>query len=133
MVIVDTNVIIDFLRQNPTRAQKSLLERLLEQRPHQEIAISLITVQELYVGKSTKKKEEVAKVLDLLDGFAHLEYTYEIAKRAGEIERDCGVTADFADIAIAATAIAHDIPLLTLNTKHFAHIPNLNLMYIEPT
>lgn len=33
----------------------------------------------------------------------------------------------FADQLIAATAIAHNVPLLTLNTKHFKGVEELTL------
>jgi predicted nucleic acid-binding protein len=35
---------------------------------------------------------------------------------------------DLADLLIAATAIAHNLDLATLNLKHFSKIPNLHLM-----
>jgi predicted nucleic acid-binding protein len=42
--------------------------------------------------------------------------------------RRIGKMVDFRDIPIAATAIEHQMPLKTLNTKHFVHIPDLELV-----
>jgi tRNA(fMet)-specific endonuclease VapC len=35
---------------------------------------------------------------------------------------------DLADILIGATALTHDIPLATLNTKHFERIKGLEII-----
>ncbi|KAF0238865.1 MAG: hypothetical protein FD181_588 [Prolixibacteraceae bacterium] len=35
---------------------------------------------------------------------------------------------DLADILIGATAMAYEMPIATLNLKHFERIENLNLM-----
>lgn len=35
---------------------------------------------------------------------------------------------EFRDIFIAATAIANNLPLLTLNEKHFSRVDNLSLV-----
>jgi predicted nucleic acid-binding protein len=35
---------------------------------------------------------------------------------------------DLADLLIAATAIAHNFDLATLNLKHFSKIPNLHIL-----
>jgi len=50
MVILDTNIIIDHLRQK----QESLFENLVNKINKNELAISVITIQELFTGKSTR-------------------------------------------------------------------------------
>ncbi len=122
MVIVDTNIVIDYLRMR----DKSLYEELFEQEK-ETIGISLITVQELFAGKSTRDRKEEEFLTALLSSLQLLPYTYEVAQLAGEILRDITDPIDFADAAIAATTITNDATLYTKNTKHYQKIKNLEL------
>lgn len=124
MVILDTSVIIDHLR---TKATKSLLMTVAEKEGTTNLAISTISIQELYTGKSTRNILSEQALKALLSPFKIHSYTYEIAILAGIIERDSQHLIGFADAAIAATAIHHQIPLLTLNTKDFEKITKLIL------
>ncbi|GAB4426523.1 MAG: hypothetical protein OHK0011_08070 [Turneriella sp.] len=59
-----------------------------------------------------------------------LDLTREIADLAGELYsdlRDRGRTIDNEDIIIAATAVVHDLPVATLNVRHFEGINKLRL------
>jgi len=57
-----------------------------------------------------------------------LSYTYEIARKAAEIDaklaRD-GTSISFSDIIIAATALHYKLTLVTRNLEHFSRIPEL--------
>ena len=123
MVIIDTNIIIDYLR----RKEKSSFESFFEQKDD-ELGISLVTIQELFSGKSTKDKEEEDFLLALLASLVIFPYTYEIAKLAGELIRNAKDPIEFPDAAIAATAIFHDAKLFTLNKRDFAKIAKLQLL-----
>lgn len=129
MVILDTNVIIDHLRQ-PKIRQSSLL-KIVRQQPKATLAISVISVQELYEGKSTQYEEKEQFLLATIAPLIMIPYTYEVAQRAGIIARDLAFTIEFADAAIAATAIVHQTSFFTLNKKHFAKIKNLNMINVE--
>lgn len=125
MVIIDTNIIIDHLRQH----QKiSLLQQLKKTDP--DIALSLISIQELFTGQSTKKTKNTNILLSLINSFEILPYDYQIAKNAGTINRDLKNPIAFADTTLAATAICYRCPLFTLNQKHFKNIPKLQLFKI---
>lgn len=126
MVILDTNILIDHLRR-PDK-ESSWIEKLSLQYPQETFAVSLLTVQELYQGKSTKDYAEDVLVAGLLGSMQVLFYTYDIAKRAGEITRDSKQNVAFADAGIAATAIEHKCPLSTLNKKDFQDTPGLILL-----
>lgn len=52
-------------------------------------------------------------------------YTYEVAQLAGAIARDLKQSLEFADAAIAATAIVNGAVLATFNKRHFAGIEDL--------
>lgn len=126
MVILDTNIIIDHLR---TPADKtSHLVEFVQVHPKETLAISMMSVQELYQGKSTLKEEKEKDLLATLSPLKTLPYTYEVAHLAGIITRNSSNLVSFADAAIAATTIVNNGELYTLNTKHFSDIPNLTLL-----
>ncbi len=125
MVILDTNIIIDHLRQAKTK--DSLLIKLAKQKPKEFLAISVVSIQELYEGKSTRSNREEQDLLATITPLKVLPYTYEIAKLAGEIARDLKHPIELADATIAATAIINGIQLFTLNKKDFRGIRNLEL------
>ncbi len=125
MVIVDTSVIIDHLRRS---AEDSVLIKLFENHAGQIFAVSVVTVQELYEGRSTRDEMKENRLLATLGSFEILPYNAEIAKMAGKIARDLANPIDFADAAIAATVIANNGELFTLNEKHFKDISGLELM-----
>lgn len=124
MVILDTSIIIDHLR---LPFAQSKIARLIKKQPQTELAISLLTIQELYQGQSTKKQAQAADLVTVLASLKVLPYTYDIAKLAGTIARDLPQPIELADAAIAATAIIHHCPLYTLNLEDFQSIPHLPL------
>lgn len=87
----------------------------------------MITIQELYAGQSSKIPEKESFFLAIMNYFKMLPYDREIAKLAGEIMRDVKSPVQFADAAIAATAIINGASLLTLNKKDFSGIKDLEL------
>jgi len=123
MVILDTSVIIDHLRQ---KTKNSLLRRLAVKYKNQ-MAVSVITLQELYEGQSTRDQVKENHMLSILTPLKILPYTEEVAKLAGILGRDNQGSADLADLAIAATAIVYKTPLATINTKHFSTLKGLDL------
>lgn len=125
MVVVDTNVIIDHLR---LRGQNSHLINVAEKLPQEKFALSVISIQELYEGKSTKEFIRVQEMLTTISLFKILAYTYEIAELAGTILRDLGRPIDFTNAAISATAIIDNCRLFTLNKKDFQGIKGLELI-----
>lgn len=126
MVVIDTNVIIDHLRQKGS--SDSQLSQLFNQIELTAAAISYMTIQELFAGQSTKNKEIEEWILKIINPYEILPYTFEVAKLAGEIERDSKNHIDFPDAAIAATAILQKASLFTLNKKDFKGIKGLQLI-----
>ncbi|OGG02164.1 hypothetical protein A2W14_06565 [Candidatus Gottesmanbacteria bacterium RBG_16_37_8] len=124
MVIIDTNIIIDHLRQ---RDKKDTDYMILARDSKSELAISVITLQELYSGSSTKKEEAEKLLLASIAPLKILPYTYEVSQFAGEIMRDSEKPIEFADAAIAATTIVYGGQLLTLDKKDFSHIKDLRI------
>jgi len=125
MVIIDTNIIIDFLRQ---KEKETILVGLVENLGKRNLAISIITVQEMYGGKSAALVKEEGIIKALFGSLEILPYNFETAKLAGEITRNNQTS--FADAAIAATSIFYGAQLATLNFKDFEKIKGLELYLV---
>ena len=127
-ILVDTSIIIEHLRLKDKT--KSVLYRILDKY---HLTISAITFFELQAGATTSQKEndilEILSVFDVRD----LPFTMDVAKKAGEIYRNNKARnqlLDMRDLFIGATALTYDLPIVTLNQKHFDRIANLNLIDI---
>jgi len=128
MVILDTNIIIDHLRSG---SSKSALSKLTQTLNLHELALSTISLQELYEGQSTKNKHKEADLFTLITPIQIIDYSSDIAILAGKIARDHAQPIELADAAIAATCLTHDAALATLNQKHLSLIKNLTLYPVK--
>lgn len=126
MVVIDTNIIIDHLRLPPGSETHFL--KILKLRPDDKFCISVISVQELYQGKTSLETPRENDILKTLDKLNILPYDFKTAKFAGGITRDSKRPIGLADAAIAATAITNKAPLATLNKKDFQGIPDLEFV-----
>lgn len=72
MVVLDTNIIIDHLRSPEGR--ETLLMKMAQKNTRENLAISVITVQELYEGQSTKEKEKENYLLATITPLKILSY-----------------------------------------------------------
>ena len=118
-MLFDTSVLIAHLRGD-IRATELLLSVPMAQR-----LASVLARVEIEGGMRSGKRASVA---GLLDGLRLVPVTDSIARRAGEHLRryrrsHSGI--DLVDYVIAATAEAHDVPLKTLNIRHFPMFPGL--------
>ncbi|MDO8497998.1 MAG: PIN domain-containing protein [bacterium] len=128
MVILDTNIIIDHLR---SKNDESLLMKLVKESKKEELGISVLTIQELYEGRSTQDEKKEEMMMTTIAPLKIYSYTYEIAKLAGEIARDIDKPIEFVDAGIAATAIVTGSKLCSLNKKDFSDIQDLMLHEID--
>lgn len=126
MIILDTNIIIDHLRMRGTK--ESELMKFAKKHVKEDLAISVVSIQELYEGQSTLNENKEEYLLATITPLKILPYTYQTAQLAGEIARDLKNPIEFADAAIAATSIFNGALLYTLNKKHFLGIKNLELI-----
>ncbi|PIS07100.1 hypothetical protein COS66_03730 [Candidatus Berkelbacteria bacterium CG06_land_8_20_14_3_00_43_10] len=129
MVVLDTSIIIDHLRQS--KQAESWLMKIVSKMSKSNLALSMVTIQELYEGKSTLNPQKEHYLLSTIAPLTVIPYTYEVAQLAGELARDCGRPIELADAAIAATAVAHGAQLATLNSKDFIGIRNLDLFDLK--
>ncbi len=99
-------------------------------------AISVITIVELAHGEARAETPHRAHkrsvfLTDLQDVLKIVPVTGAIARRAGQLEgalATAGNKLAFADVLIAATAMALDATVVTRNTRHFDRIPGLRVV-----
>ncbi len=124
MVILDTNIFIEFLRASDK--SKTLLFAVAE-TPN--LCISAITHYELLMGATSESKKNDVKLLT--ETLTILPFDVVVSEKAAEIYRTLkqqNKLIEFRDIFIGATAIAHQTPLKTLNKKHFQRIEGIILI-----
>ena len=96
----------------------------------------LIIIGELYKGayRSTKQKEILTQIREkILPELTVLPFDVNTAKIYGQIYTELekkGQIIAHPDLQIAATAIQHNLELVTGNIKHFARISRLAINYI---
>jgi predicted nucleic acid-binding protein len=106
-VLVDSDILIDHLRG----------ARPLPTFP---LACSTITRCELFAGRD---KPEVLH--RLLGEMQEIEVNSAIAERGGILKRTLQLATP--DALIAATALEHELPLMTRNQRHFGLVDGLDL------
>jgi predicted nucleic acid-binding protein len=92
-----------------------------------ELYVSAISRFETVRGMRDREKKAT---FALLDSLKTVDVTREIVDQAGELVRSWkthGKTFDDADALIAASAILHDLTLITTNPKHFP-MPELTVL-----
>ncbi len=122
-ILVDTSVVIDHFRKK--NKSKSLLYELSKVNT---LFLSAISKFEFLVGTKTSQIPQTVKIIE---GFYILSFNSNAANIASNIAKKLKAQnriIEFRDIFIAATAIANDIPLSTLNVKHFERIDGLELI-----
>lgn len=121
-IIIDTDIIIDFLRGNPLAISH------FKNESHQ-ICFSAISVAEIYVGIKSKKEEiEVDRLFSI---FPVIATTNEIAREAGKLVKQYrpSYAVELPDALIAATCLMCSAELHTLNVKHYPMFKNLRPPY----
>lgn len=122
-ILIDTSVVIDHFRKK--NKEKSLLYKLAKENT---LFLSAISKFEFLVGA---KPTQIRQTKEIIEGFYVLSFNSHVADVASDISKKLKAKnkiIEFRDIFIAATAIANDIPLSTLNIKHFERIDNLELI-----
>lgn len=106
---------------------------LIENVSPSGLAVSLISYGELYEGAYYARDREgsLAGLHAFLEGKELLPVTAAVAARfaivRGALSRPLRQQIGDMDLLIAATALTHDLTLLTRNLRDFQHVPNLRL------
>lgn len=120
--LVDTDVLIDYLRGTPGAV------KFLEAQAGEALAISAMSVAEIYAGARPEEKPGIADFLRLFDCIA---IDPDIARRGGALRQQYRAShgTGLADALIAATAVELDLRLATLNVRHYPMFPKLKPAY----
>ena len=124
-ILVDTDVLIDFLRG---REQAVSFVKLESDR----IILSSIIVAELYAGVRGGKDDTEQTALErFLALFRIVPVTASIARLGGLYKRDYGKShgISLADAVVAATATLENAELKTLNVKHYPMFSSIEPAY----
>lgn len=124
--LIDTNILIYRLK-NMGNVNDNFLKY-----QNEPMSVSVVSYGELVYGaeKSKSVEKNLKTVHEIKDIFPLTDITADVMDVFGGIKahvQKIGKPTDDMDLLIAATAIANEMTLVTHNTKHFEHIPNLKL------
>lgn len=129
-VLIDTSVIVDAERRGGTR--------LRAVTGGEDRAISVVTASELLHGvhraaDATVRMRRLSYVERVIERLEPLPISMHVARAHAEIwarlEAD-GALIGAHDLWIAATALAHGMPVVTLNARHFERVPGLQVLAV---
>lgn len=127
-IVLDTTIIVRHLRG---RKDETTLIRKLQEVSN--VATTIVTAFELYYG--AYKSENTAKNLAAAKGFLStlevLDLNDESVRIAGKVMADLeskGIALDPRDVLIGAIAAENGYSVMTLNSRHFERIPDLQVI-----
>lgn len=115
--LLDTNVVSEIARVRPNAGVLAWASRVTAH------AISIVTIEEIRFGLAANPSPRIEAFMNAF--FAsemHYPITSDVAFRAGNLRGSFqrqGATREQADMLIAATAQAHNLTLVTRNTRDF--------------
>jgi predicted nucleic acid-binding protein len=117
--LVDTNIIVDSLRQNS--AAQEYLDSL------KSWSYSVISAMEIFAGARDKK--EISALEKFFAAYREVPLSGDIGTKGRDIMKTYAKSEglDPMDALIAATAVSEDLTLVTRNRKHFRAIKGLSL------
>lgn len=123
-LVIDTSLIIEHLRKQ--NKHQSTLFKIF---PHYSLYVPTIVEFELFSGANNSQKQK--EIREILKQCNSLPFTSDVAQQAGflfQTLRQSNQLVEIRDILIAATAVTNNLPLMTLNKKHFQRIHGLRLI-----
>ncbi len=126
-VLIDTSIVIEYLR-----SQNRKVSAFVKLFKDNDLCISAISIFELYNGATNESKKHDIEILCY--ELENIDFDTDTAKTASEIYRNLrskNKIIEFRDILISATAIRYNLPIATLNVKHFERIENLQLISLK--
>jgi tRNA(fMet)-specific endonuclease VapC len=124
--LLDTDTCVYWLRGHEA------VRRHLTAATPEAVLISAITLAELYYGAACSAQPEAnhRAVNDFVAGMPVLTMDFQIARAFGDLKaqlRRQGMLLEDFDLVVAATALTHNLTLVTNNEAHFGRIPHLSL------
>ena len=122
-ILVDTDILIDVSNDDETAKQ-----RLSTESQASDLMVSVVTEMELMVG--CRNKAELAALNQFLTQFQIVKIDSGVSDRASHLLQTYVISHGLriADALIAATAIEHQMALLSKNQRDFRFISDLNLL-----
>ncbi len=124
VILVDTSILIDYYRK--TDKTKSTWINLIDQG--YEFAISVVTKYELYSGATQSQLDFWDTILATISIIPFDENCVDTAVRLNSSLKKKRKQIDIADLFIAATAVNLNLPIATLNRKHFDRIDEITII-----
>jgi predicted nucleic acid-binding protein len=126
--LIDSDVVIDHLADDPAA------QRLLDRLTPDGLTISMITYLEVYQGTlvSPDPEQAQAKLDAFLAAVPVTPFSAEVARRCARLRAELQqqgkrVRSRALDLLTAATALEHELTLVTRNLSDYADIPSLAL------
>jgi predicted nucleic acid-binding protein len=127
--LFDTDAISELLRPRPLPTYLDWLKTI----PREDQFTSAVTVGELFKGayRSSARERHLKNIEErVLAAVTALPFDVSVACVFGKVRAHLEETGNIlpdADLQIAATALYHDLELVTGNVRHFQRIPHLRL------
>jgi len=123
MILLDTSVLIEMFRSKDKTA--TFFYRLSDE--NNDFAISILTHYEIFRGCSGIQDIFWSNFLKNIKVIPFDLLSSNEAIRIYKLLKEQNQMIDLADLLIAATALAYNLELATLNLKHFRKIPDLHI------
>ena len=127
--LFDTDAVSELLRPRPLRPYLDWLKSI----PREDQFTSAVTIGELFKGayRSSARERHLKNIEDrVLPAVTALPFDVSVARVFGKVRAHLEQTGNIlpdADLQIAATALYHDLELVTGNVRHFERIPDLRI------
>jgi predicted nucleic acid-binding protein len=124
VVLVDTSILIDYYRKSDK--SKSIWVNLVRQG--HTFAVSAITKYEIYSGATENQLAFWNNVFRSMTILPFDEACVDSAVLINAVLKRKRKQIGIADLFIAATAMSHQLPVATLNRKHFERVDDLRIL-----
>lgn len=130
---MDTNVLSESAKREPNQ----LVLAWLNEVEQDELCVSVLSLGEIYRGiahlpqSSSRRQKLIAWMQEVLlpwFGDRIIPVSLSVAKRWGELQEQCPRTIPSIDLLIAATALQHDLTVVTRNAKDFQDVPGVTFL-----
>ena len=125
--LLDTNICIALVH----RPEPLLKQKLGEKRPQDLVLCSIVKAELLYGARKSQRVAENLKELDAFFApFDSIPFDDKAADFYGAnraLLAKAGTPIGINDLFIASIALAHDLTIVTRNTKEFVRVPGLRL------
>lgn len=121
-LVIDTDVVIDHLRQRTTTLREAVA--------NYECALTAITLYELNAVPqlSERQRELLNQLRELVEVLPFDETASQKAADTWRTLNESGQLIGIPDILIAGICLANELPLLTRNVGHYGRVPGLELI-----